>query len=150
LTLAVRTGTAALQYVFQQADLPVTPMMNMETDPEPVTRQAAPWVPRLLGSAMIALAAILIGRWVCDSVTGLFLAEAVLGGFAGWKFGGYAFPGAALAFLFWMSAATLWNAAAFHGEGSLAFLLMLIGTTIFAVSGCTIHFFMKKRDAVQQ
>jgi hypothetical protein len=118
--------------------------MNIETDRGKVNKQAEPWVPCLIGSAMIALSAILVGRSVFDSIIGLFLAEAVLGGFAGQKFGGFALPGALLAFLGWVSFVTLQNDGGFHGEGSAAFVLMSIGTIIFVISGSVVHLITKK------
>lgn len=119
--------------------------MNIETDRGKATKQAEPWVPRLIGSAMIALSAILVGRSVFDSITGLYVAEAALGGFAGQKFGGFALPGAVLAFLGWVSFVTLQsNGGFFHGEGSVAFVLMLIGTIIFVISASVVHLITKK------
>jgi hypothetical protein len=118
--------------------------MNIETARGKVTKQAEPWVPRLIGSAMIALSAILVGRSVFDSITGLFLAEAALGVFAGQKFSGFVLPGAVLAFLAWVSFVTLQNDGGFHGEGSAAFVLMFIGTIIFVISGSVGHLITKK------
>jgi hypothetical protein len=118
--------------------------MNIETDRGKVTKRAEPWVLRLICSAIIALSAIVVGRSVFDSITGLFLAEAALGGLAGQKFGGFALPGAVLAFLGWVSFVTLQNDGGFHGEGSAAFVLMLIGTIIFVISGSVVHLITKK------
>lgn len=122
--------------------------MNSETNRGRGTKQAEPWSPRLVGSAIIALAAILVGRWVFDSITGLFVAEVILGGFAGGKFRAFALPGAILAFLAWVSFEMMWNDGAFHGEGSVAFLIMFVGTTVFVISGFVVYLVTRRWGAV--
>ena len=118
--------------------------MNIETNRGKVAKQAEPWAPRLIGSAMLALSAIWVGRSVFDSIAGLFVAEAVLGGIAGQRFGGFVVPGAVLAFLGWVSYVTLQSDGGFHGEGVAAFALMFIGTVIFVISGAAAHLITKK------
>jgi hypothetical protein len=128
--------------------LKTTAIMNIETDRGQVTKDAEPWVRRLIGSAMIALTAIWVGRSVFGSITGLFLAEAVFGGLAGWRYTGFSLAGAVLAFSAWISFEILQDGGAIHGEGIFALLLMSVGTTIFVISGSVVSFFMKKRDVV--
>lgn len=111
------------------------------------TKQSAPWIYRLIGSAVIALAAILIGRLVFDSVPGLFLAEASLGGLAGGKYRAVALSGAVMAFLAYVGFEILRNNRAFQGEDSLVFLILFLGMIIFVVSALAGLFFMKKLDA---
>ena len=121
--------------------------MNIETDRRQGTKQAQSRTLRLFGGAMIALSAILVGRLVFHGITGLYIAEAALGGFAGKKFGSFALPGAVLAFLAWISFVILQDDGAFHGEGSALLVIMFVGTSIFMISGSVAHLINKKFSA---
>jgi hypothetical protein len=118
--------------------------MNIETDQGQETKRAQSRMLRLFGSAMIAVSAILVGRLVFYGITGLYIAEAALGGFAGKKFGAFALPGAVLAFLGWVSFVILKDDGAFHGEGSALLVIMFVGTIIFMISGSVAHLINKK------